>query len=152
LLRRVMGTITGRIFHTLTLTELPQPCLAGVSNTDTFHSTQDYKTSEFANKTALSREKSRLRFRFRTIGRKMETSLRNAHLTGQGCRRSDSRYRAASQSAAEALRWRTQGVGLADSPFALGYIYFTPMGFSVCAAQMRWREHISDQSSLPAIA
>ncbi|HTV42827.1 MAG TPA: hypothetical protein VMF08_19840, partial [Candidatus Sulfotelmatobacter sp.] len=35
LLRRVMGTITGRIFHTLTLTELPQPCLAGVSNTDT---------------------------------------------------------------------------------------------------------------------
>ncbi|HTV40243.1 MAG TPA: hypothetical protein VMF08_06695, partial [Candidatus Sulfotelmatobacter sp.] len=37
LLRRVMGTITGRIFHTLTLTELPQPCLAGVSNTDTVH-------------------------------------------------------------------------------------------------------------------
>ncbi|HTV42739.1 MAG TPA: hypothetical protein VMF08_19400, partial [Candidatus Sulfotelmatobacter sp.] len=39
LLRRVMGTITGRIFHTLTLTELPQPCLAGVSNTDTLDRT-----------------------------------------------------------------------------------------------------------------
>ena len=49
------------------------------------------------------------------------------------CRRSDSRYRAASQSAAGSVVRLTQGVVLADSHFALGY-YLPPLqGFQSAA-------------------